>query len=775
MSWPGLLQALPWALLIPMGLAFLAPFAVAAAQFRGRTGATVARRVSWLVAFQASIGLALLVLATAVAVFRVGLSQLSAPTPDALVAIAADMERVRLATGGDEASLNGRLALLDAGDTRIVWSLIGRRGCTGTGCVLARSPGIRPGAAEVALDAAQPRSGPGAWPLELEGRVAMVVPVPLRDHEGSPDALLLIALDANPVVRQARVATWGMLGFAAALWILLVAGTRRAVALSVGDRLRALAQSIANPSAQGSLPHGGTTSGEDELQALARAVELAGERAVRQQIQFRTLIDHVPVGIARLDPRGSVVAANPRFRELLRLPPAEAIPPWSSIFVDPGEQEVLARVAAGSGEVSNTFWSWRDTEGATHVVRASVVSLPHGTPDSGAVLLVEDVSEQRALEAQLLRAQKMEVVGQLAGGIAHDFNNLLTVVRANVAVLGGVTGSPELGAIDDAAARGGRLVRRLMTISRNDVLAATPQPLGPILFETVAMVRRVLPARIRVEAPVEVPPVTVRIDQDAVQQALLNLALNARDAIAGEGTIRFQAREEMDADGVRMLRVAVSDNGMGMPPEVLNRATEPFFTTKGPDAGTGLGLSMVYSIMQRLGGRLELRSSPGRGTRVDLWFPLSGEPAAPSLILPADPVQDRSAGSRILLVEDEHAVRVATERTLVRLGYTVTSVASARAALQALEEDPALELVVTDVMMPGGTGIDLLREARKRGVDLPFLFVSGYAMESLEGILESDSSTAMLTKPWTVEELQDGVRSMTRQPEGRGGSQVQGL
>jgi two-component system NtrC family sensor kinase len=224
-----------------------------------------------------------------------------------------------------------------------------------------------------------------------------------------------------------------------------------------------------------------------------------------------------------------------------------------------------------------------------------------------------------------------------------------------------------------------------------------------------------------------------------------------------------------------MLRVAVSDNGVGMPPEVLNRATEPFFTTKGPDAGTGLGLSMVYSIMQRLGGRLELRSSPGRGTRVDLWFPLSGEPAAPSPVLPADPARDRSAGARILLVEDEHAVRVATERTLLRLGYTVTSVASARAALQALEEDPALELVVTDVMMPGGTGIDLLREARKRGVDLPFLFVSGYAMESLEGILESDSSTAMLTKPWTVEELQDGVRSMTRQPEGRGGSQVRGL
>ena len=765
MTWVGLLRAIPAGLLVPMGLALLAPFLVAAVQLRHRAGATVARRVSWLVAFQASIGLAVLVLATAIAVFRVGLSQLSAPTPDALVAMAADMERVRLATGGDPAGLTGRLALLDAGDSRIVWSLIGRRGCTGEGCVLARSPGIEAREAAVALAGAEGRSQPDAWPLDLGGRVAMVVPVPLRDHEGTPDALLLIGLDAGPVVWQARVATWGMLGFAAALWVLLVAGTRRAVALSVGERLRGLAQSISHPTSdRPSSSNGLGPAGEDELQALARAVELAGERSVRQQIQFRTLIDHVPVGIARLDARGAVVAANPRFRELLRVPPGEAIPPWDSVFVHSGEQEGLDRVIAAGGEASNVSWTWRDTAGATHIVRASVVSLPNGTPDSGAVLLVEDVSEQRALEAQLLRAQKMEVVGQLAGGIAHDFNNLLTVVRANVASLGGVTGSPELGAIDDAAARGGRLVRRLMTISRNDVLSATPQALGPILFETVAMVRRVLPSRIRVEAPAEVPPVTVCIDQDAVQQALLNLALNARDAIAGEGVIRFQAREETAADGVRLLRVAVSDNGSGMPPEVLTRATEPFFTTKGPDAGTGLGLAMVYSIMQRLGGRLELRSSPGRGTRVDLWFPLCDEPADPTDAPPAEAGERPRGGARVLLVEDEHAVRMATERTLVRLGYRVTSVASAREAMKVIEEDRALDLVVSDVMMPGGTGLDLLREARKQGVALPFLFVSGYAMESLEGILESDSGTAMLTKPWTVEELGAGVQSMIVRP-----------
>lgn len=765
MSWTSLIGAIPIALWLPIAAAVLAPVLVAVMLYLPRMRTTVARRVAATVALQLSLGLAVLVLTTAVAVFRAGLSQLSSPTPTVLAALATDVERVRRTTDGDAPSLSRRLSLIDAGDQRVAWSMVGALACSAADCRVIPSPGLAARDAELVNGRAVKRSGSAAWPVDVAGRVAMVVPVPLRDASGTPDARLLLGLDATSVVRQAQLATWGMLGVTVALWLLVVAGTRRAVVLSVSERLRQLTHSLDERPASTLQPALVRSieprAAQDELQALTQAVERAGERSVREQLQFRTLFDHAPVGIARLDERGAVLAANPRFRALLRLGAGDDVPAWTAIFRDGAELAALTQVLREGGALSGAAWRWHDGIGGTRVVRSSVVSLPTSEGALGAVLLVEDVTEQRALEAQLLRTQKMDVVGQLAGGIAHDFNNLLTVVRANVAALDLGAAQPELGAIDDAAARGARLVRRLLAISHRDALSVSAQRIGPLLFETVAMVRRVLPARIRVEAPADVPASTVLLDADAVEQALLNLALNAADAIVGEGTIRIDIREVSDVGDQRMLVVSVSDTGSGMTAEVLARATEPFFTTKPVNEGTGLGLSTVQSMMTQLGGRLEIESVPGQGTLVELWFPVVSSPDVPvARPATATPPTTVAIGTAVLLVEDEEDVRVATTRILRHLGCSVTSVSNISDAYRVLEADPSLALVVSDMMMPGGTGLDLLRRVRGDGRSIPFLFVSGYAVESLEGEVSRDPHLSLLNKPWTIDELRERVKSM---------------
>jgi signal transduction histidine kinase len=465
------------------------------------------------------------------------------------------------------------------------------------------------------------------------------------------------------------------------------------------------------------------------------------------------------VGIARVDCAGRIITANSRFMRLLALEQGAAPPDWASVFAVPAERTQFLQGITSQTPLSSVLWTWKDSAQRTRVVRASTVPLPTGEGEPGAIVLTEDVTEQHALESQLQRTQKMELVGRLAGGIAHDFNNLLTVVRGNVSALGGVTAAPELGAIDDAAARGARLVRRLLTISRNDMLTLAPVPPGPLLYDVIEMVRSVLPARIVVEAPLQVPDVTLMIDRDSVEQSLLNLALNARDAIAGPGTLRFGAREVRSPSGTCSLVISVADDGDGMPADVLARATEPFFSTKTPDRGTGLGLSVVNSTMERMGGRLELRSTPGQGTRAELWFPVATAPSPDTTTAAKDTAVTTAApGLRLLLVDDELAVRVATERALRSFGHTVMMASGMREALTILHDADAIDLVITDVMMPVGTGIDLLRAARSAGHTVPMLFVSGYAMESLEGILESDPRTGMLTKPWNMADLERVVR-----------------
>jgi signal transduction histidine kinase/ActR/RegA family two-component response regulator len=537
--------------------------------------------------------------------------------------------------------------------------------------------------------------------------------------------------------------------------------------------------------------------------SLAFALEEERATTARQEAELRAVLTHAPIGIARLTIDGSVRTANPRARALLGLASehdsgvvdpaprrAAAAAPWEALFVEEDDHRAFERALALGLPLDSVRWRWHGPDGASRIVRAALVPMPAGgvardgrTPSAdeterGIVLLLDDITERESVERQLLRPQKLDLVGRLTGGLAHDFNNLLTVVRASVSALGGAEASAELAAIDDAARRGARLTRRLLSISRRDVLSPAPQRLEPLLFDAVDLMRRVLPPRVRLETPAEVPDVVLALDHDAIQQALLNLVVNARDAMPGEGVVRITTEVRDHEDGA-MLVLAVHDTGSGMAPDVLARASEPFFSTKASHQGTGLGLAIVHSTMQRHGGRLLLHSTPGAGTRAELWFPLLAEPAASRSASTDTRDLDRErirrrvtpeatpavlVGGRVLLVEDELEVRVATERALRRLGYDVVSVGSVSAALELVQADASIAAVLSDVMMPEATGFDLLRALRDAGRTLPVLFVSGFALESLDRVLTDDGRTAFLAKPWTIASLAEGLTALGLEP-----------
>ncbi|AMW06136.1 hypothetical protein GEMMAAP_17790 [Gemmatimonas phototrophica] len=376
-------------------------------------------------------------------------------------------------------------------------------------------------------------------------------------------------------------------------------------------------------------------------------------------------------------------------------------------------------------------------------------------------------SQAAQQQEQLQRVRQLDLVGRLASGLAHDFNNLLTVVRANVEALGGATVREELSAIDDAAVRGARLTRRLLSISRHDVVERVAQPLAPLLRETEEMLRRVLPPNMQLEMPPVLPDVTLEFDHDAIQQALLNLALNARDAMGAHGRLTITVHGRQTEDGPWQV-LEVRDNGPGMPPEVLGRATEPFFTTKAAHEGTGLGLAIVHRCMAQHNGRLVLDSEEGIGTTAALWFPstLRGSDVIRRERVPTTPPTGirRSERYDLLVIDDEPEIRSVTERALRRLGHRVTSVGDIAAAMAWLETAPKVDGIVSDVMMPGGTGIELVHLLRSAGRTTPVLLVSGFALEVLDDVLSADSSVAFLPKPWALDALMSGIESVIHKP-----------
>lgn len=379
-----------------------------------------------------------------------------------------------------------------------------------------------------------------------------------------------------------------------------------------------------------------------------------------------------------------------------------------------------------------------------------------------------DITQRRVYEHSYLQAQKMEAIGQLTAGLAHDFNNLLQVINGNLELAQRLLANPQqareaIGRAQKAAMKGGALTQQLLTFARKQRLEPHRINLNALVVDFSEMLVRTLGEHVQLHLDLRpgLPPCL--LDPTHLEMALLNVLINARDAMPRGGTVTVGTsllsepgqRQRLGLPPGRYVVLCVIDEGEGMPPDVLRRATEPFFTTKGP--GTGLGLAMVHGFVQQSHGRLELHSEPGRGTTVRLVFPVADqreERIAPNLPGGAPQVEQAVKGT-ILVVEDNDDVRELGQTMLAANGYGVRAVASGEHALRVLEEEDGIGLLFTDVIMPGGmNGLELAEQVRARWPGLPILLTTGY-MEQLPG--KGRDALPVLAKPYNLTDLLDKI------------------
>jgi signal transduction histidine kinase/CheY-like chemotaxis protein len=379
--------------------------------------------------------------------------------------------------------------------------------------------------------------------------------------------------------------------------------------------------------------------------------------------------------------------------------------------------------------------------------------------------------EHEAALAQLHEAQKLETLGQLTGGVAHDFNNLLTPIIGSLDLMRRRIPAADKSqrTIDialQAASRAATLVQRLLAFARRQDLQPRSVDIVALLRGMQDLIRKSVGplVELEVDCPAELPP--ARIDPNQLELAILNLALNARDAMARGGRLSISARSERVAPGGLLapgeyLCVAIGDTGVGMDAATLRHAIEPFFSTKGVGRGTGLGLSMVHGLAAQLGGTLRLSSKPGEGTIAEMWLPAAQEPAdqeeseQEALVVAA-------RAANVLLVDDEDIVRRATAEMLTDIGYDVVQAASGAEALRLLREGAVCDAIVSDYLMPGMNGVELIRHARELAPGLPAMLISGYSTIA-EG---SGSELPRLAKPFRQADLARGVAQLLAEPPG---------
>jgi len=391
------------------------------------------------------------------------------------------------------------------------------------------------------------------------------------------------------------------------------------------------------------------------------------------------------------------------------------------------------------------------------------------------VAIKRDVTQEVRLKEQLLQAQKMESVGRLAGGIAHDFNNLLTAILgyAELAARRLRPEDPsrlELSEVETAARRAAELTRQLLAFSRKQVLELRVIDLNRIVSDTSRMLRRLIGEDVELVMSLKERLGSVKADTGQIEQVLVNLAVNARDAMPNGGKLTIETSEveldeaysvfHFDVPPGRYVQLAVSDTGAGMDAKTLSHVFEPFFTTKEAGKGTGLGLSMVYGVVKQSGGHVTVYSEPGLGTTFKIYLPRVEEAPETNRRPPARTVPARGAET-VLVVEDEEVIRRLICRALEAQGYTALSAPGAREALLLLEKHAGeIHLLITDVVMPGASGKELARSAAALRPSTKVLFISGYTDNVIvhHGVL--DAGTAFLQKPFTPRSLVEKVREV---------------
>jgi PAS domain S-box-containing protein len=561
------------------------------------------------------------------------------------------------------------------------------------------------------------------------------------------------------------------------------------VTRTIGGRLRRL-DSAVRALGRGEFRQRVEVSGSDEIGRLAQVfndmsarVSDLYETLQRSEAQFRSLIENVSDFIVVLQADGVVRYASPSFereageggsvvgKNLLDLVTKE----------DRTEVERLLTAVREKGMPADVETSPIESEvriqqkgGGVRTLEVSVMNLLQNPAVSGIVLNARDVTERRMLEEQLMRAQKMEAIGTLSGGVAHDFNNILTVILGHTEILLQALRSSRgeydhVKSIDEAGRRASALTRQLLAFSRKQVLQPKVFNLNSLIMDLDKMLRRLISEDIQLETITDPRLGVIKADPGQIEQVVMNLVVNARDAIKGGGRITVEtANVTLDEDYVRShagahvgphVMLAVSDSGEGISPENLPHIFEPFFTTKEVGKGTGLGLSTVYGVVKQSGGNVWIYSQLGRGTTLKIYLPRVDE-AEPVF---AESVQAAvtSGAETVLLVEDEPALRDLIKYALTGHGFTVLDVPTPADALTLSRAHTSpLHLLLTDVIMPGMDGPALAKQLLKERPDIKVLYMSGYATNFImhDGVV--DPGTNFLEKPFHPRTLLNKVREV---------------
>ena len=515
-------------------------------------------------------------------------------------------------------------------------------------------------------------------------------------------------------------------------------------------------------------------------QQLASAIDhKRHEEALRQsESRYRSLVQSAVYGIYRSSVDGRFLDVNPALIHMLGYDSADEVvklDPQREVFVDPEEHERLLQEFHRTGCLDSAEVRWKRKDGSVITVRLSGRAATElDEADQALEIIAEDITERRALEDQFRQAQKMEAVGRLAGGVAHDFNNLLMVVSGYTEVLMEALDENhpllvKVQAIQQAADRATTLTRQLLAFSRKQLLELKVVDVNSIVADMERLLRPLIGENIDLTTRLTPNVGHTRADAGQLEQVIMNLVVTAKDAMPDGGRILIQT-SEADPDTARRehsliepgayILLSVSDTGAGMDRETQSRIFEPFFTTKEKGKGTGLGLSTVYGIVKQGGGYIFAQSEPGCGTTFRIYLPRVADPADSPRV---DKHSQAAAGGSetVLLVEDEESVRELVRETLKTRGYTVIEASDGIAGMRVSEEYQGnIEILITDVVMPGMSGRELAKRVAAARPNIRVLYLSGYTEDAIihEGALEP--GTGFLQKPFTLQVLARKVREV---------------